>query len=122
MTATLPAARADDLSVETAREGSKVVVTVRGEVDVATAPLLRAVLDGIYAARPRYVEINLSGVTHLDSHALTTLIAARRRLAAQHAALTLRAPSQPVLHVLAVSGLERVFDVGEAGERRAAVR
>jgi anti-anti-sigma factor len=111
VTAMLPsAARVEDLSVETCRDGAMVVVTVRGEVDIATAPLLRAVLDGIYAARPRRVEMDLSGVTFLDSHALTTLIAARRRLAAGDVALVLRPPSRPVARVLAVSGLDRVFE------------
>lgn len=121
MTALLPAAaRAEDLSVETAREGSIVHVTVRGEVDIATAPLLRAVLDGVYAAHPHRVEIDLSGVAFLDSHGLTTLIAARRRLAARGAALVLRAPSRPVARVLAASGLHRVFDL--SADRQAAVR
>ena len=117
MTAVLPAARVEDLSVETCREGSMVVITVRGEVDIATAPLLRAVLDGIYAARPRRVEIDLSGVTFLDSHALTTLVAARRRLAAVGAALVLRQPSRPVTRVLAISGLDRVFETSPSWSR-----
>lgn len=105
-----PADRVEDLSVATVREGSTVAVTVRGEVDIATAPLLRAVLDGVYAAEPRRVELDLSGVAFLDSHALTTLIAARRRLAARGAVLVLRAPSRPVARLLTASGLDRVFE------------
>lgn len=121
MTALLPAAaRAEDLSIQTAHAGSTVFVTVRGEVDIATAPLLRAVLDGVYAAVPHRVEIDLSGVAFLDSQALTTLIAARRRLAARGAALVLRAPSRPVVRVLAASGLDRVFDL--CTDRQGAVR
>ena len=110
MTATVAGpGSSEDLVIETSREGSTVVIAVRGEVDIATAPLLRAVLDGVYAAHPRRVEVDLSEVTFLDSHVLTTLIAARRRLAAARAALALRDPSRQVVRVLAASGLDRVF-------------
>lgn len=109
--ATLPAAVAEGLSVDTRRVGTTAIVTVRGELDIATAPLLRVVLDGIYPSRPRRVEVDLSGVTFLDMAALGTLVAARRRLASRRAALVVRQPSPPVARVLSLSGLDRVFDL-----------
>jgi anti-sigma B factor antagonist len=119
----LSADRTEDLVVETFRAGSTVVVAVRGEVDIATAPLLRAVLEGVYAAGPRHVEVDLSGTTFLDSHALTTLIVARRRLATTGAELVLREPSRPVARVLSASGLDRDFvRSGPASDRQVPVR
>lgn len=104
----------EDLVVETQREGTAVVVSVRGDVDVATTPLLSAVLDGLHTARPRRVEIDLSGVTFLDSQGLATLVAARRKLAGLHIVLALRAPSRSATHALVASGLDRAF--ARAGE------
>ena len=101
----------EDLAVETSREGSTVTVRVRGEVDPGSAPLLRAVLDGVYAARPERVDLDLSGVTYLDSSSLGTLVAARRRLASQHAVLAVRRPSRYADRVLRASGLTRVLEV-----------
>lgn len=100
-----------DLTVETRHEGSTVAVLVSGCVDIGTAPLLRAVLDGVYVARPRRVELDLAGVTFLDSHALTTIVAARRRLAAQRSTLAVRRPSRSAARVLTTSGLHRVLEV-----------
>jgi anti-sigma B factor antagonist len=104
----------EDLVVETHREGTTLVVSVRGDVDIATAPLLRAVLDGLPTARPPRVEVDLSAVTFLDSQGLTTLVAARRKLAAVQIALALRAPSRPATHALVAAGLDRAFP--RAGE------
>ena len=73
----------EDLVVETSRDGTTLVVSVRGEVDIATAPLLRAVLEGLPQSRPRRVEVDLSEVTFLDSQGITCLVAGRRRFAAE---------------------------------------
>lgn len=79
--------------VDTHRDGATEVVVVRGEVDAATAPVLRAVLDGVLVRRPARVEVDLSGASFLDEYALTTLAAVRRRLASRRAVLALRDPS-----------------------------
>lgn len=104
----------EDLVVETHREGSTLVVSVRGEVDISTAPLLSAVLDGLHTARPRRVEVDLSAVTFLDSQGLNTLVAARRALAALDIPLALVAPSRQATDALVAAGLDRTFPrVGE---------
>ncbi len=56
------------------------VVEVMGEVDMATAPELTAMLDGALDASPRVVA-DLSAVVFLDSSALNALIHAQRDLA-----------------------------------------
>lgn len=104
----------EDLVVETSRDGTTLVVSVRGEVDIATAPLLRAVLDGLPLSRPRRVEVDLSGVTFLDSQGIGVLVAARRRLAAERVGFVLRSPSRPATHALLAAGLDRAFP--RAGE------
>ena len=107
--------------VDTRRSGSTEVVEVRGEVDIATAPLLRAVLDTVVGRRPTRVEVDLSGTTFMDAHALTTLSAVRRRLASRHATLAVRDPSPVVVRLLELSGTEHAFEIvtGPAEVRRA---
>jgi anti-sigma B factor antagonist len=107
--------------VETRRSGTAELVQVRGEVDIATAPLLRAVLDTVVARRPTRVEVDLSGATFMDAQALATLAAVRRRLASRHAALVLRDPSPAVVRLLELSGATHPFQIatGPADVRRA---
>jgi anti-sigma B factor antagonist len=106
-----PAAAAPHFVVDTRRDGTSEVVEVRGEVDIATAPLLRAVLDTVVGRRPNRVEVDLSGTTFLDAHALSTLTAVRRRLAGRHARLVLRDPSPVVVRLLELTGLAHAFEV-----------
>lgn len=105
-----------DLMVQTHRQGSTVLVVVRGELDIATAPLLDAVLEGLVGVAPELVELDLSGVAFLDSHGLTTLTTARSRLAAAESVLVLRDPSPVVRRVLAICGLDRDFATAGAAD------
>lgn len=106
--------------VDTHRDGATEVVLVRGEVDMATAPLLRAVLETVLARRPTRVEVDLSGATFLDTHALTALSAVRRRLASRHVVLALRDPSPVALRLLELTPLTPAFEVTTAREVRRA--
>jgi anti-sigma B factor antagonist len=111
-----------EFAVDTFRAAGHETVRVRGELDIATAPLLRSALDGVYARRPARVEVDLSGVTFLDASSLGTLIAARRRLAAQRAVLVLVDPSPIVRRVLDITGLDRVVEVRSAAVTTAPLR
>jgi anti-anti-sigma factor len=101
----------EDFAVDTVRYGSVERIRVRGELDIATAPLLRGVLDTVYARRPERVEVDLSGLTFVDVYSMTTLVAARRRLAARGAVLVLRSPSPVVRRLLGLTGFDRTFQV-----------
>jgi anti-sigma B factor antagonist len=107
----------EDFGVDVVRGDLHETVRVRGELDVATAPLLRAALDGVYARQPARVEMDLSGITFLDASSLATLIAARRRLAAQRAVLVLVDPSPIARRVIGLAGLDRVLEVGTVAGR-----
>lgn len=120
---TLPAIRTspnvetdnEDFRVDVVRGDRTDVVLVHGELDIATAPLLRSALDTVYARRPRRVEVDLSAVLFLDAQAVTTLVAARRRLASRGAMLALRAPSPIARRVLTLTGFDRVFEIVPPG-------
>jgi anti-sigma B factor antagonist len=107
--------------VDTRRSGTTEIVEVRGEVDIATSPLLRAVLDTVIGRRPTRVEVDLSGTTFLDAHALTTLAAVRRRLASRRAQLVLRDPSPAALRLLELTRTMQTFEIqtGPGEVRRA---
>jgi anti-sigma B factor antagonist len=115
------AAAAPHFVVDTRRVGTAEVVEVRGEVDIATAPLLRAVLDTVVGRRPSRVEVDLSGTTFLDANALSALAGLRRRLAGRHARLVLRDPSPVVVRLLELTGMTNAFEIatGPGQVRRA---
>jgi anti-anti-sigma factor len=85
-------------------------VAVVGEVDLATAHLLRdRLLDVLREQAPAVVDVDLAGVTFLDCTALSALVAARN--AAVHAECQVRVsrPQPIVRRVLEVTGLLGAF-------------
>ena len=74
----------DDLTlgVEQAHDGVGPMVHVRGEIDLATAPALRACLLALEGD----VIVDLSEVDFLDSTGIGVLVAQRKRLGAAAAA------------------------------------
>jgi anti-sigma B factor antagonist len=91
---------------------------VSGEIDLATAPQLReAVLDLIQNGSYQ-VLVDLRGVEFMDSTGLGVLVGALKRLREQEGDLALVCTEGPVLKILTLTGLDRVFpihrDVAEA--------
>lgn len=106
-----------DLVVDTHSADDRVSVIVLGEIDIATAPLLRAVLDGVCRSWPLSVEIDLSGGTFADSSGLAALIAARHRLAARGVPLSVRTSDLLLRRVFAATGLDWVFADADGSEQ-----
>ena len=88
-----------------------VVVEVRGELDVATAPLLQDLLDQLVAEGARRVSVDLAETSFVDSTGLGALLAALRRMQAHHGRLVLRNPRPAALRLLEVTALEKVFTI-----------
>ena len=101
-------AHAQYFTVDTRREGGVQVVVVRGELDMATAPVLRSVLATVRDRFPPRVELDLSGVTFLDAYALAVLHLAVRSTPGNRR-LVLRNPSRAVRRVLHLTGLDTAF-------------
>jgi anti-sigma B factor antagonist len=88
------------------------VVTVTGEVDVATCELLRdGLLRVVTDDTDRGLVVNLAGVNFLDSSGLGVLIGAWHRLGARRGSLALAAPSRQIQRILATTGLTKVLAV-----------
>ena len=60
--------------VERSTVDGRQALTVRGELDLATAPQLRAAVDAILATAPRGLVVDLSPTTFLDSSGARTLV------------------------------------------------
>jgi len=91
--------------------GSSVIMSVTGEVDIATTDQLSEALGAALHRGPKGLICDLSGVGFLGAAGLTTLLVARRRAAACHAWFDL-ACSQPLpRRVIALAGLDAVFSL-----------
>jgi anti-sigma B factor antagonist len=95
------------------RNGSAVVVSLAGELDLYNAHSVRDALLECCAEDPERLVVDLSGVKFIDSTALGVLIEARTRLQNRRAFL-LAAPGLETRRALEISGLDRHFAVHES--------
>ena len=81
-----------------------ILVTVHGELDLATAPHLEAALCGHLRNRPQRLTLDLSAVTFIDCSGLNVLL--RTRIRARHSRTCLRlGPVSPrVARLLMLTG------------------
>jgi anti-sigma B factor antagonist len=85
------------------------VVMVGGEVDVETAPRMRAALHAaVRAGAP--VVVDVGGVTFMDSFGFGVLVAAHREGRRSGTPVLLRAVSTRIFDLLTLLGLDRELD------------
>ncbi|BDM67426.1 hypothetical protein HEK616_09130 [Streptomyces nigrescens] len=87
------------------------VLTVVGEFDVYTAPLLREALVELVNDGHFQLLIEVSGVDFLDSTGTGVLVGALKRTRAHGGMVGIVAPGPSFLKALRVSGLTKVFPV-----------
>ncbi len=90
------------MSFDARRDGDTIVVS--GELDLATAPDLRALLDAIDGEST--VTVDLNTTTFVDSQGLATLTAAKQRLESRLRIVNAR---DNVRRVFEITNLEKVL-------------
>jgi anti-sigma B factor antagonist len=110
----------DNLVLETNDRGDMTVVSVKGEVDLYTAPSLKErVADLVSAGRTR-LAVDLAGVEFMDSTGLGVLIGGLKRCKEAGGYLALVAPRESVVKVLAITGLDKIFPIHQTVDQVAA--
>jgi anti-anti-sigma factor len=85
-------------------------IAVAGEVDMLTAPAVQeAVVDVLHHRHPRRIEIDLRGVTFLDSAGIRTLLMCHADARQEDCLLTVVDPHPRVYRVLQITGLLGFF-------------
>lgn len=97
---------------EERREDGDFVLFLSGELEIATAPQVRAALARAEEFDPRRIILEMTGVTWIDSTGLAVLVAARKRLARTGRELViLLTADTPFGRKLAQTGLDRVLPI-----------
>jgi anti-sigma B factor antagonist len=99
------------LTVERSTHDGRDRITVRGELDAFTASHLRA---GIDAATAIHVDLDLGGVTFIDSSGLAMVVESHQRLAHDERRLVIVSRSPIVERLLDLSGLASRLDLDAA--------
>jgi anti-sigma B factor antagonist len=101
----------DELTISVSPEPGYVVVSVAGEIDMATAPQFREQLSSVISGGARRVVVDLARVTFMASAGISVLIGTHRALVAESGSLVLASPSLAARRILALVGLDQVIPV-----------
>ena len=105
-----------DWLIAVTRSASGSVIQVAGDMDVATAPQVIATAEPLLVAG-ECLELDLRGLTFIDSQGLHALLTIRRHADASEAELVLAHPPGILRHLLEITGLADAFSVvdGDTG-------
>jgi anti-sigma B factor antagonist len=87
------------------------IVRMTGELDVATAPELRAHLLTLFEAGQVTITIDLEQLEFIDSTGLGVLVGALKRARTQDGEISLICMREFVLKLLSITGLNSVFPI-----------
>lgn len=90
------------------------VLSVRGEIDLATAPQLRRSIHDLIDGGHRQVAVDLTDVEFMDSTGLGVLIGSLKRLNEDGGNLVLTGLRPAVSRVFEITGLDRIFTVHDS--------
>ncbi|HEY2217476.1 MAG TPA: STAS domain-containing protein [Solirubrobacteraceae bacterium] len=92
--------------LESVREEGDALLTLSGELDIATIPRLEAAVDATLTGDLRTLTIDLSGLSFVDSSGLRMFIVLDQRASEEGWTLRLTRPGEQALMVFRVSGVE----------------
>jgi len=96
------------LDFETEHEDGRVTISLRGELDISSAPSLEDALTKLEGEAPGLIVVDLRGLEFMDSTGLRTLVSADQRA---------RDAGRRLAIVRGPEAVDRVFNVTRLDER-----
>ena len=90
------------------------VVSLTGEMDIASAPELSRRLDLLAGAGSRHIVVDLSKLTFIDSSGINALVVAAKAIQADGGLITLVAPTPHTKRVFEIVHLSEVISIEES--------
>lgn len=100
-----------EFSLRKRLEGNTVVLEVRGEADLHTAPELRATLTDVIDDGARRVVVDLTATTFIDSMTLGVLLGTLKRLQPSGGRMAIACPDEHVRRVFEITSLQEILNV-----------
>jgi anti-sigma B factor antagonist len=99
------------LELDTSKDGSEAVVSLRGELDVTTAHVVREALEQLRTDGVNEITVDLEHLAFMDSTGLAVFLGAMKRLRGDGGDMVLAKPNERVSRTLVITGLDRAFRI-----------
>ena len=100
-----------DLDVETGQVGDASVLTLRGEIDVYTAPRLRQAIIDLVDGGATNIVVDMEKVDFLDSTGLGVLVGGLKRVKVKEGSLSIVTTQDKILKIFDITGLNKAFAI-----------
>ena len=100
-----------ELGLSVRYHGDCATIQIDGEIDLATCPLLQAILVDLVDRGCQQLIVDLERVSFLDCAGIRVLVDARRRVHGHGGSVRLVRPRPPVWRVLALTGMTELFPI-----------
>lgn len=98
-----------DLEVDTEQRGDATILSLRGEIDVYTAPRLRQTIVDLVDGGATRLVVDMEKVDFLDSTGLGVLVEGLKRVKSRDGSLSLVATQDKILKIFDITGLNKAF-------------
>ena len=96
-------------AAEVGRDPDATRIVLTGDLDMSTAPRVRAIVEAACAGNPGAVVLDLSALDFVDSHGFQLLVATHKAAAGNGCELVLIPPHGPVRRAFEITGLDHLF-------------
>jgi anti-sigma B factor antagonist len=100
-----------DLDLQTSERGDHAILSLRGEIDVYTAPLLRQAILDLIEQNKLNVVIDMLEVDFLDSTGLGVLVEGLKRVRTRDGSFSIVATQDKILKIFDITGLNKAFPI-----------
>jgi anti-sigma B factor antagonist len=100
-----------DLELETTQRDGVAVLSLRGEIDVYTAPRMRQAIVDLVDAGSRNIVIDMEKVDFLDSTGLGVLVEGLKRVRTRGGSLSLVVTQDKIVKIFDITGLNKAFPI-----------
>src|SRR6266536_3611486 len=100
-----------DFEVETAERQGASVLSLRGEIDVYTAPQLRQRIVDLVDGGATNIVVDMTNVEFLDSTGLGVLVEGLKRVKSNDGTLAIVATQDKILKIFDITGLNKAFPI-----------
>src|SRR5438093_5457738 len=100
-----------DLELESTQRNGVAVLTLRGEIDVYTAPRMRQAIVDLVDAGSLTVVIDMDKVDFLDSTGLGVLVEGLKRVRTRGGNLSIVITQDKILKIFDITGLNKAFPI-----------
>jgi anti-sigma B factor antagonist len=100
-----------DLDVETGTLDGAALLTLRGEIDVYTAPRLRQAIIDLVDGGATHIVVDMEKVDFLDSTGLGVLVGGLKRVRMHEGTLAIVTSQDKILKIFDITGLNKVFPI-----------